>query len=237
MSFANIITATSSLIAIITGIAAFVGYMSKHFKEKQTIMNVMIVALITIVFLTGSIAFVTGFSHPIIAINHYTSPPLPGQPAQLETNNNTVVVATTVPTAVPVTITINENNKKLICVSSCDSGLTLVLDKIMINKTQGNMTWYFTITYDGNHGNVNGCPNANASVYLEDPSGTAFQGQAPGTLNEETPLSLSQSLQEHTTISLVPQSGVIYTLHMLSSCSIPAGGIIGDVYQVETFTF
>lgn len=233
MSFADIITATSSLIAIITSIAAFVGYMSKHFKEKQTMMNVMIVALITIVFLTGSIALVTGLSHPIIVINRYIGP---GHPAQSETDNNTTVLATTAPTPRQITKTINENEKKLICVSSCDSGLTIVLDKIVINRTLGNMTWYFTITYDGNGGNVNGCPDMNASVYIEDPSGTASQGQAPGTLSQETPLSLGQSLEEYTTISLVPQSGVTYTLHVQSSCELPASAI-GNVYQVETFTF
>lgn len=233
MSFADIITATSSLIAIITSIAAFVGYMSKHFKEKQTMMNVMIVALITIVFLTGSIALVTGLSHPIIVINHYIGP---GYPSQSETDNNTTVLATTAPTPHQITKTINENEKKLICVSSCDSGLAIILDKIVINRTRGNMTWYFIITYDGNGGNVNGCPDMNASVYIEDPSGTASQGQAPGTLSQETPLSLGQSLEEYTTISLVPQSGVTYTLHVQSSCVLPAS-TIGNVYQVETFTF
>lgn len=235
MSFADIITATSSLIAIITGIAAFVGYMSKHFKEKQTMMNVMLVALITIVFLTASIALVIGFSRPVIAVNHYISPPLPGQTAQLDTSNNTVVVATVAPSPISITKTIIEN-KRLICVSSCNSGLTMVLDKIVINKTQGNMTWHLTITYDGNNGNTNGCPDMNASLYLEDPSGAVSRGQGPGTLSEETPLSLNQSLQEYTTIPLVPQPGVSYTLHTQSSCTFQAE-IIGDVYQVEIFTF
>jgi hypothetical protein len=46
MSFTDIITVTSSLIAIISAVAAFLGYMSKHIKDKQAIMIVMITSLV-----------------------------------------------------------------------------------------------------------------------------------------------------------------------------------------------
>ena len=229
MSFTDIITVTSSLIAIISAVGAFVGYMSKHIKDKQAIMIVMITSLVITLFLTGSIALVIGFTQPVVAINHYTSPPLPGRPAQTEPSYNTVVVAT-VPTEIDVTKTIVEN-RTLTCISCTNgsgTGLKVVLDKIVINTSQNKMTWNFTIT----NSSATGCSYMDVSMYIEDPAGIRTDGRPPGTLTEDNPIGAGQSLQEYTTIALLPKAGVPYTMH-----ATPSDCNGSDTEQVEIFMF
>jgi hypothetical protein len=221
MSFTDIITVTSSLIAIISGIAVFVGYISKNFKDKRAIRIIMITALIITLFLTGSIALTVGLSRPVVAINHYVSPPLPGHPAQPEANYNTVVVAT-VP--IDVTRTIIEN-RTLTCVS-CNSGLKVLLDSVVISTNQSKMTWNFTIN------GTNGCSNMNVAMYIEDPVGNKTNAGPPGTLTENNPLGAGQTLSEYATIALTPKAGVPYAMHTTPYCTP-----YSDTDQVETFTF
>ncbi len=75
------------------------------------------------------------------------------------------------------------------------------------------------------------CTSMSVSLYLEDPAGKQTQGEQPGTLTEQTPLGAGQTLQEYTSLALVPQSGVTYSLHTSSYCNG------SDTDQVETFTF
>ncbi|HEX4206371.1 MAG TPA: hypothetical protein VHZ51_19665 [Ktedonobacteraceae bacterium] len=72
----------------------------------------------------------------------------------------------------------------------------------------------------------------NVPISIEDPAGVKYDGSAPGTLTDYTPLGAGQSLDEYTTISLVPKSGVTYTLQASPACSYS-----GDTDQTETFTF
>jgi hypothetical protein len=227
MSFTEIITVTSSLIAIISAVAAFLGYMSKHIKDKQAIMIVMITSLVITLFLTGSIALAIGLSQPTIAINHYTSPPLPGKPAQTEPSNNTVVVPTS-QTDVTKTIIENRTLTCVTCSNGSGTGLKVVLDSIVISTSKSNMTWKFTITNSG----TSGCAYMHVPVYIEDQAGVRTEGGQPGTLTVQNPIGAGQSLQEYTTIALVPKAGVPYTMHASQYCYNDS-----DTDQSEIFTF
>ena len=227
MSFTDIITVTSSLIFIISVVAAFVGYMSNHIRDKQAIRIIMITALVIILFLTGSIALVTFLAKPVVAVNHYTSPPLPGQTAQIESSNNTVVVAT-VPINITKTIVENRTLTCASCSNGNTNGLKVVLDTIIISTSPSKMTWNFTITNSG----TTGCYSMSVPMYIEDPAGIRTVGGPPGILTEANPIGAGQSLQEYTTVALVSKAGVTYTMHTTPDCNS-----IRDTDQVETFTF
>jgi hypothetical protein len=231
MSFVDLITVISGLVsiaaAIATGIAAIIDYLGKKGNNTQKMKNIMIIIFGSIAAVSAILALSVGFSRPTIAVNHLTGISLiPGRPAPTEQNYNTVVIVTPAPTSPTITKTLIEN-KTLTCINGCTSGLSVVLDNIVIDTTHDEMRWNFTITNNG----TNACSDASVSLYLEDSAGVMTNGGAPGTLTEGTPLNIGQTLPEYATFALLPQSGMLYTLHASPSC------YGSDIDQVETFTF
>jgi hypothetical protein len=232
MSFVDIVTVISGLVAIAgtvaTGIAALINTFRKRGHSTEKAMKVMTIIFGAITAMSAVTALAVGLSRPTIAVNHYTGVPLPGRAAPTEPNYNTVVVITPTPTPPTVTKTLIEN-RTLTCIpNDCRSGLTVMLNNIVIDTTHRRTTWYFTIT----NNSATACSSMNVSLYLEDPSSIQTPADVPGTLTEYNPLNVGQSLPEYTTIALLPQPGVPYTLHATPNCNGSQ-----DTDQVETFTF
>jgi len=228
LSYADFLTTITTLIAAIGAIATAITFISKNTKNKLAMRNVVRVILIVVITITGSIALITAFLHPTVAVNHVVTVPFPGQPGQIEAANNTVVVATTAPQKVDTTKTIVEN-RPLTCISGCYSGLKVILDIVVINSSQSNMTWHFTIT----NISTQGCAEMNVPITITDPAGVTSSGTAPGTLTNYTPLGAGQSLDEYSTVTLVPKKEVTYTMQASPDCAPQTG----DTDQTETFTF
>lgn len=236
MDFVTIISTIASLFAIIGGVAAFVRFVSKNNNNKEAVTHILITTLIMTIILAGSIILTLVISHPTVATNQIGSFPPSNQTISGE-SSKTVTLATTQPTPTPDIKSISEA-RKLVCISLCDltNGLTVVLKKIIINKTAGNMSWYFTITYNAPD-NLSNCPEMDVPLFIEDPSGKTTQEGPPGTLTERTPINDGQTLEAYTTIPLIPQTGITYSLHAQPECHVGDNAGEGNIYQIETFTF
>ncbi len=73
----------------------------------------------------------------------------------------------------------------------------------------------------------------NVPISVTDPAGVTNDGAPPGTLTNYTPIGPNQSLDEYTTVPLVPKQEVTYTMNASPHCKLGDQ----DIYQTETFTF
>jgi len=227
MSFSELITSVSGIVALVSAIAAAVQFFSKNAKNKQEMIKAGIIATLSITIISGSIALTTGLARPVVAVNHQTGISLPGRPAPTEGNYNTVVVVTQPPTPATITKTYDENHRTFTCISNC-SKVMIVLNKVVVDSTHQSMAWYFTVT----NNDTTACSPFSVGAYLEDPGGVKTNADMPGTLTEYNPLNVGESQDRYTTCAIAPKPDVTYTLVISPVCSYST-----STYQDETFTF
>lgn len=251
MRITDLIATLAGVISIVSAAAGVTQFMvnttrNKGLQQRKSlIMHCVLTAMLTVAFVMSGVAVYALFLHPQVTVNNQAAITLPGLPGHAPSPVVTVIqenkfADTSMVTVTPTTssTTGSDNipktysfNRSLICLTSCQAQLALTLVKVVVDPTQQNTTWYFTVANNG----TAACSSMYASVIIQDGAGQKLPGGPPGTLTQHgLSLDAGQTQERGTTVSLGPKSGTSYLLKVSPSCEPVA---TNATYLVETLTF
>lgn len=251
MRITDLIATLAGVISIVSAAAGVTQFIVNNTRNKglqqrkSLIMHCVLTAMLTVAFVMSGVAVYALFLHPQVTVNNQAAIAIPGLAGHTPSPIVTVVqenkfaeisMVTVTPSTSPTmgsdeTSKTYRFNRSLTCLTSCQAQLELILTRVVVDSTQQNTTWYFTVANKG----ATACNSMYASVTIQDVAGQKFPGGPPGILTQQgLALDAGQTQERDTTVSLVPKSGTSYLLKASSSCEPVA---TNATYLVETLTF
>jgi hypothetical protein len=219
MSTTDSLALIVAIVAVVGPLAGLIWYIINHRSEWK---KIFLAGVVTVLVMAALLVGVNAVA------SHYA--PSTPSPTPLPGTTQTVTAKASA-SPPPVATTIAENRPIPCAQNSCL--VTIFLDKVVIDPSQRNMSWTFTLSSGP------GC-TATLDPYLEDPSGTQYR--AGGQAADEFTIASGRSLDVVALFALLPTPGVAYQLHIGTGVSpgfecITGPSYGGNNYQTESFTF